>query len=113
MAGLGISSTDTWHGRSWLLADRMGESASRTLGLIIYLACTAGFLAAALGVMDWLVPKDLWRTLAVVFAIISSAGLLFYWHSLAAVFNKLGAVAVNLATLGCLLVLNCLGNAAF
>jgi hypothetical protein len=111
MAGLGVSSTDTWHGRSWLLTNALGESTSRALGLILYAVCTVGFLTAALGVMGWLVPQDLWRTLAVVCAIISSAGLLFYWHSLAALFNKIGAIGVNLAILVALLLLNWPGEA--
>lgn len=106
MAGLGVSSTETWHGRSWLLTGLIGESASRTVGLIIYLACTIGFLLAALGVMGWLVPNDWWRTLALVFAVISLVGLVFYWHSLVALFNKLGAIGVNLAILVGLLLLN-------
>ncbi len=106
MAGLGISSTETWHGRSWLLSKWIGESASRMVGLVIYLACTIGFLMAALGVMGWLVPEDWWRTLALVFAIVSFGGLFFYWHSLVALFNKLGAIGINLAVLVALLFLN-------
>jgi hypothetical protein len=106
MAGLSVSSTETWHGRSWLLTNVLGETASRTVGLVIYIACTVGFLAAALGVMGWLVPNDWWRTLALVFAVVSLVGLLFYWHSLAAMFNKLGALGVNLVILVGLQLLN-------
>lgn len=106
MAGLGISSTETWHGRSRLLTGWIGESASRTVGLILYAACTLGFLAAGLGLMGWLVPHGTWRSLAQVFAVVSLVGFLFYWHSLAALFNKVGALGVNLAILIGLLVLN-------
>jgi p-aminobenzoyl-glutamate transporter AbgT len=113
MAGLGISSTETWHGRSWLLTNLLGESVSRTLGLIIYLVSTVGFIAAGLGVMGWLVPNDWWRTLALVSAVISLVGLIFYWHSLVALFNKIGALGVNLAVLIGILLLNWPNKADF
>ena len=113
MAGLGISSTETWHGRSWLLTNLLGETVSRTLGLIIYLVSAVGFIAAGLGVMGWLVPNDGWRNLALGFAVISLVGLVFYWHSLVALFNKVGAIGVNLAILVGLLLLNWPGDTAW
>lgn len=113
LAGLGVSSTETWHGKSWMLTGPLGESTSRTLGLIIYSACTVGFIAAGLGVMGWLVPNDWWRTLALVSAVISLIGLILYWHSLVALFNKIGALGVNLAVLIGLLLLTWPADADF
>lgn len=104
---LNISSTDTWHHRSWLLTPLIGDTASRVISLILFGAAFVGFIAAALGLFGWLVPDDLWRTLAVVSAVISLVALVLFWNSFATLFpNKIGAIAVDIAVLVSLLVLN-------
>jgi hypothetical protein len=71
------------------------------------LAALVGFLAAALGLMGWLVPHDSWRTLAIVSAVISLIALALFWNAFVSFIpNKLGAIAVDIATLVCLLGLN-------
>ena len=75
--------------------------------MILFGAAFVGFIAAALGLFGWLVPHELWRTLAVVSAVISLVGLALFWNSLAALFpNKIGAIAVDIAVLEGLLALN-------
>ena len=104
---LKISSTDTWHHRSWLLTPLIGETASRVISIILFGSAFVGFIAAALGLFGWLVPHDLWRTLAVVSAVISLVALALFWNSFVAFFpNKIGAIVVNIAVLVCLLWLN-------
>ncbi|MGD8398217.1 MAG: hypothetical protein PVG11_05120, partial [Anaerolineae bacterium] len=50
---------------------------------------------------------DWWRTLAVASSVISLVALLLYWDALIFLFpHKVGALAVNVATLVCLLVLS-------
>jgi hypothetical protein len=96
-----------WSSRSWLLTDILGDTASRVLCAILYGAALVGFIAAALALLGWGIPHDWWRTLAVVSAIISLVGLLLYWNALIFLFpHKVGALAVNIATLVCLLLLN-------
>lgn len=107
LPALNITSTDKWHYRSWLLAPVIGDTASRVISIILYGAAFIGFIAAALGLFGWLVPHDLWRSLAVVSAVISLIALALFWNSFASLFpNKIGAIAVNIAVLVCLLWLN-------
>ena len=101
---LNLFSTEKWHHRSWLLTDFVGDSASRVISIVLFGAALIGFIAAALGLFGWLVPQDLWRTLAIVSAVISLVSLALFWNSFASLFpNKIGAIAVNLAVLVCLL----------
>jgi hypothetical protein len=102
-----IASTESWHDRSWLLTRIIGESASRVILIILFGAALLGFVFAALGLMGWLVPHEAWRTLTIVSALISLVAIVLYWNAFVAFFpNKIGALAVNLAVLVCLLFLN-------
>ena len=102
-----ISSTETWHARSWLLTSLIGESASRVILIILFGAALIGFIGAALALMGWLVPHDAWRTLSIVSAVISLIAIVLYWNAFVALFpNKIGALAVDIAVLVCLLALN-------
>ena len=104
---LGISSTETWHARSWLLTSVIGESASKVILVILFGAALLGFVGAALALMGWLVPHDIWRTLSIVSAVISLIAIVLYWNAFVALFpNKIGALAVDIAVLVCLLFLN-------
>ena len=107
LPALNITSTDNWHHRSWLLTPLIGDTASRVISIILFGAAFLGFIAAALGLFSWLVPHELWRTLAVYSAVISLAALALFWNSFASFFpNKIGAIVVNIAVLVCLLWLN-------
>ena len=107
MPALGLSSVKGWSSRSWLLTPLLGETLSRVISFVLFLAALVGFLAAALGLMGWLVPHDSWRTLAVVSAVISLVAIVLFWNAFVALIpNKVGAIAVDLATLICLLMLN-------
>lgn len=106
MAALGLQATERWHARSWLFTGLLGDTGASILALIIWLATTIAALAAGLGLLGWLVPHAWWRTAAIVSAVVSLVGLVFYWNSLAAIFNKVGAIGVNLAILVGLVLLN-------
>jgi hypothetical protein len=57
--------------------------------------------------LGWLVPHDSWRTLAVAAAVISLVAIALYWNALILLFpHKVGAIAVNVATLVGLLAAN-------
>jgi hypothetical protein len=61
-------STQSWLlGAGWL---------ARLIGVLIWLAATAGFVTVAVGVLG---ETEWWRLLAIVSAIISLAGLLLFW----------------------------------
>ena len=96
-----------WSSRSWLLTDLLGDPISRIFCIILYGTALIGFLGAALALLGWGIPHDWWRTLAMVSAVISLVALVLYWNALIFLFpHKVGALAVNVATLLCLLVLN-------
>jgi len=107
LAAVGLSSIDTWNPRSWLLTNILGDTLSRIICIILFAAALVGFVAAALGLMGWVVPHDLWRTLALVSAVVSLIAIILFWNAFVAFFpNKVGAIAVNVAVLVCLLWLN-------
>lgn len=94
-----------WSSRSWLLTDLLGDSVSRILCAVLYLAALIGFIGTALALSSWGVPHDGWQTLAIVSAVISLAAILLYWNALILLFpHKVGALAINVATLVCLLL---------
>ena len=96
-----------WSSHSWLLTNLLGDRVSRILCIVLYAAALIGFLAATLSLLGWGIPHGWWRTLAVGSALISLAAVLLYWNALIFLFpHKVGALAVNVATLVCLLVLN-------
>ena len=54
--------------------------------------------------MGWLVPQDVWRTLALAGAAISLVAVVLYWNALIMFFpHKVGAIGVDLAVLICIL----------
>jgi hypothetical protein len=96
-----------WSSHSWLLTNLLGNTVSSILCIILYGAALIGFLAAALSLLGWGIPHEWWRTLAAVSAIVSLIAILLYWNALIFLFpHKAGALAINIATLVCLLLLN-------
>lgn len=96
-----------WSSHSWLLTNPLGDSVSRVLCVVLYLAALLGFIGTALALLGWGAPHDAWRTLAIVSAVISLVAVLLFWNALIFLFpHKVGALAINVATLVCLLALN-------
>ncbi len=96
-----------WSSHSWLLTNLLGDPVSRVLCVLLYGTALLGFVGAALALLGWGVPHEWWRTLAIVSAVISLLALLLFWNALIMLFpHKVGALAINIATLVCLLVLN-------
>jgi hypothetical protein len=97
---LNLASTEQWHYRSWLLTGILGESLSRVLVIILFGAAMIGFVAAGLGLLGWLVPPSAWQTLAIGSAVLSLIALGLFWNAFVLLIpNKVGAIAVNLATM--------------
>ena len=106
IASLGVIKSDTWNVRSWLFDGLLGERASRTLALILFIVIVLGFLATVFSFLGIGLPHDIWRTLAVIFAILSVLSLVAYWNAFAMAFNKIGAILVNGWILIGLLIMN-------
>lgn len=105
MPMMGLSTIETWNARSWLLTSLLGDTITRVIGFILFAAAMIGFIGAALGLMDWLVPHEWWRMLAIVSAVISLVAIALFWNAFVTFFpNKLGAIAVNAAVLIGLLI---------
>ncbi|MFN2198408.1 MAG: hypothetical protein ACK2UW_19970 [Anaerolineales bacterium] len=95
-----IASTEGWHYRSWLLTGILGESFSRVLVVILFGIPMIGFIAAGMGLLGWLVPQSAWQPLALGSAVLSLVALALFWNAFVMFIpNKVGAIAVNLATL--------------
>ncbi|MGB3717288.1 MAG: hypothetical protein WA996_22930 [Candidatus Promineifilaceae bacterium] len=76
MAALQLSTLDSWSSRSWLLTGLIGDTASRVISFVLFLAALIGFVRAALALMGWLLPHEWWRSMSVVSALISIAVLM-------------------------------------
>ena len=64
MAALQLSNVENWSSRSWLLTGLLGETASRVIALLLFLAALLGFIVASLALMSWLFPHEWWRPLS-------------------------------------------------
>jgi len=89
-----------WSSRSRLLTPLLGDAISRIIAIILFAVPLVGFLGAALGLMDWLVPHEWWWSLAIVSAVVSLIALGLFWNAFIYLFpHKVGSIAVNVAVL--------------
>ena len=95
VASLGVIKSETWNVRSWIFDGLLGEKGSRILAMILFGVCVLGFLATAFSFLGIGLPHNVWRTLAIIFAIPSVLSLIAYWNAFALLFNKVGAIGVN------------------
>jgi len=95
VAALGVIKSNTWNVRSWLFDGLLGEKGSRMLAMVLFAVCVIGFLATAFSFLGIGLSHESWRTLAVIFAVLSVLGLVAYWSAFAQFFNKIGAIGVN------------------
>ena len=99
VVALGLFSTESWNARSWLLTDLIGAEPSRILALVVWVVLTLGFLLVFAGTLGWAPMVGPWRGLAVILAIVSLAAIILYWNSFALIFNKIGAIAVDVVAI--------------
>jgi hypothetical protein len=85
--------------QSWLLG---GDLLSRSLGTVIWLAVTLGFLGAAVGLFG---QANWWRTVAIAASALSVIGLVLFWTN-PATSPVFSALVFNLVVLLALLVLH-------
>jgi hypothetical protein len=83
--------------RSWLLPNA-AVPILRTAANILWALTVAGFIFALLAFLGILLPPDLWRPLAVIFAFVSLLGLGLFWGNWGAL-NAIGALSMNAAIL--------------
>jgi hypothetical protein len=83
--------------RSWLLP-KLSPRFAKIIAITFWAFSMIGFIAATLSFWGILFPVDLWRSLALVFAIVSLTGIILFW-GIWPMFNTLAAQLVNLAVI--------------
>lgn len=83
--------------RSWLVPS-LAPGTARAIASVFWVLSAVGFVAAALSFWGILLPTDIWRQLAAVFAIVSAVGIVLFLGTWP-VFNTIAALAVNIAVL--------------
>ena len=92
--GLKMSSSHSLY--SWAFSGLIGEKPTTILAVVYWLLPLIGFVVAGLGMYDILISYNSWQQLALVSAILSSIGLVFFWNAFPFLFpNKIGVVVVN------------------
>ena len=89
---------------SWLFP-KFSESTLKVVSSMFWILSTLGFLASFFGFIGFIIPIMWWRSLAVVFAIVSLLGLFLFWNTWPK-FNLIGALSMNIAVLVTQLVLH-------
>ena len=93
----GLKLSDKHSFTSWLIQK---ESNSKIFGFGIWFLALFGFIGAGLGLLGVIVPAEQVVTLATIAAIISLAGLVFFWNSFPFLFpNKIGVIVINIIVL--------------
>lgn len=85
------------HGDSWILSGLVGTTATQAIGIVLWTLAIVGFAGAAGAVVGW-VPATWWQPLAIVSAVASIAGLLFFPIAFPA-FRTAAAFVVDAAVL--------------
>jgi len=93
----GVPSGKWLAARSWLLPG-MNPRVAMIIALVFWTLSLLGFVAAALSFWGFLIPGDLWRTLALIFSFVSFVGIIIFWGRWP-MFNTLAAQVVNLAVM--------------
>ena len=83
--------------RSWLFP-KLPARTMRVFANVVWTLAAAGFLLSFLSFLGIVLPTDIWRSLAVVFAVVSLLGLGIFWGNWPR-FNTIGALAMNITVL--------------
>lgn len=99
-AALGRALTEYHSSHSWLLSRLLGETISRGIMFVFFLAGLVGFVGAGLGLLDWLVSSDVWLDWAVWASIFSIVALVLFPKGFPTLFpNVIGALVVDAVVL--------------
>lgn len=95
VSGSGIKFRTSTSNASWLLKS-LSVKWNRLICLVLYSAASVFGILAALGLRGVLGTESPWTAMALTCAIFSTLGLVLFPKALAMLFNKVGAIAVNL-----------------
>ena len=104
---LGIFKMKNWSSHSWLLTKPLGETTSRIICGILFLAVVLCSIGAGLALNEWILSHMLWRTLAIVSAVTSLFALALFWNAFPTLIPpKVGAISQDIIVIACLLFAN-------
>ena len=106
LVGAKLLGNERWHSHSHLITGLIGDHTARSVAIAIWLVALLGFVGAGLGAMEILIPNEMWRPMAIFSALLSMVGLALFWGAFVHVVNKLIAIAINLAIIVLIIVLN-------
>lgn len=94
-----------WNGQSWLLTGVLPQQSILTLGSVLYVLVTVGFVVGAVGLA---MATDWWQTPVLVASVLSTVAILALWDGQFDLFVEKGfvGVALNVAIVAYLLVLD-------
>jgi hypothetical protein len=96
------ANTGDWQAaRSWIIPSLPADTAT-TLASAFWIVALVGFVIAAMSFWGVVIPGSVWRPLAVASALVSIAGITFFFGTWP-MFNTLAALAVNAAVLAAVL----------
>lgn len=95
VASLGVKINNSKNLTSWML-EGLGVQANKYICFGLFLITGVLGVCAALSLKSIIISDNYWQTLAVITAFFSTACLVIFPNGLAMIFNKIGAIAVNL-----------------
>jgi hypothetical protein len=93
----GVPSGKWLPARAWLFPN-LAPRVAKIIAITFWALSLLGFVAAALSFWGILIPGELWRSLALIFAFISFIGIALFWGTWP-MFNALAAQVVNLTVI--------------
>jgi hypothetical protein len=107
LSTFGIKMTAAMSADSRLLTDLLGENPARIIAFLVWTVSLAGFICAGLSLGGWIIPVSAWQLIALISSVISLTGIILFWNAFAFMFNKIGALIVDIAVIISITSLHC------
>jgi len=102
LAAFGLKLSSHQSLQSWAFSGLIGEKPTIILAVMYWLLPLIGFVIAGLGMYDILISFNSWQQVALVSAILSSIGLVFFWNAFPFLIpNKIGVIIINVLVFYC------------
>lgn len=103
LSTIGIKLSRTQSSDSVILRNFLGEKTIRTVAFCIWVIVILCYIYAGTGLLGLGLSEGYWQPAAIFASILSILGLIFYWNAFPLLFpHKIGAVAVDIGTIVCL-----------
>jgi hypothetical protein len=95
VAAFGVKINNANTTQSWLLSN-LGETVNQRICLVLFLLAGIMGIMASLAFKNLILPHLYWQNFALICAVLSTICLVLFPNGFAMIFNKIGAVIVNL-----------------